>query len=366
MKITEELRQVVALSLVKNMGPVAFKALIQKYKKPSLVFKAVERDLIKMSELRRVSFKEFKDPALFKKADAEIGKALKEKARIITCFDENYPQELKTIYDPPILLYVKGQLPDPSFSRVAVVGSRICSLYGKTMAHAISKELAQNHVVVVSGLALGIDSSAHEGALAGGGLTVAVLGGGISKLYPPENKNLAERIAEKGAVISEYPMGMMPLRQFFPMRNRIISGLSRGVLVVEAKEKSGALITANLALEEGREVFAVPGNIDSMRSRGTNSLLKQGARLVTSAEDILEELKISVSRSAAAQSAEVRRHSLSTEEEKVLSLMNGETIQIDDLIEESGLIPSKVISSLSLLEIKGLVKQLPGKNYIQT
>lgn len=366
MKLTEELRQTVALSLVGNMGPAAFKALIEKYKRPSALFKASEKELLKMNGLKRVNLREIKDPKLFEKADREIEKALKEKTRIVTFFDEEYPEELKAIYDPPVLLYVRGRLPDPALPKVAVVGSRVCSLYGRKMAHEISSGLAREGVAVISGLALGIDSAAHEGALAADGITVAVLGGGISKLYPAENKKLAQEIIEKGAVISEYPMQMLPLKQHFPVRNRIISGLSRGVLVVEAKEKSGALITANLALEEGREVFAVPGNADSARSEGTNSLLKQGAKLVTTAGDILEELKMPrVSSPINKTGKPGEKIPLNPDEEKLLSLMDGEALHVDELIEGSGLGPSKVIASLSMLEIKGLVKQLPGKRFIK-
>lgn len=366
MNKAEELRQWVALSLVKDLGPQAFKMLIQRYQKPEAIFKASTQELRKFKELKRVRAEAIKDPELFREADREIAKALKQKVQIVSRFDEAYPEELKMIYDPPILLYVKGRLPDAGLSKVAVVGSRICSLYGRKMSHGLSRDLARNRVVIVSGLALGIDSAAHEGALEADGITIAVLGGGLSKLYPPQNRNLADRIAEKGAILSEYPMDMEPLKQYFPMRNRIISGLSRGVVVVEAKEKSGALITASLALEEGRDVFAVPGNADSARSQGTNALLKQGARLVTSAEDVLEELKISAVKAGNQAGARKEIPCVGEDEEKILSLMDAGPLHADQLIEDSGLRPQAAIASLSLLEIKGLVKQLPGKYFTRT
>ncbi len=364
MKADEELRETIALSLADSLGPVAFKALIGKYKKPSRILKARGSDLRKVTGLKDAAVKEIKDAKLLEKADREIEKALKQDVHIVTCFDEAYPEELKAIYDPPIALYVKGRLPDARLPKVAVVGSRVCSLYGRGMAHGISETLAHNGVVVVSGLALGIDSAAHEGALSGDGITIAVLGGGLSKLYPPDNKQLAAKIVEKGAVISEYPMEMEPLKQYFPRRNRIISGLSCGVLVVEAKEKSGALITANLALEEGRDVFAVPGNADSARSQGTNSLLKQGAKLVTSAADILEELELSARRLPLKKKAPAPSHPVSADEETILSMVDGDARHVDDLIEGIGWPSARVIAALSLLEIKGLVRQLPGKHFV--
>jgi DNA processing protein len=304
---------------------------------------------------------------LLKKADAEIKKAEKQKAEIVTFFDENYPAELREIYDPPILLYAKGALPPQGSAKVAVVGSRASSLYGQRTARNIARDLASAGVVVVSGMALGIDTAAHEGALSADGITVAVLGGGLSRIYPKENKKIAEQIAEKGAVISEYPMEMEPRPAYFPIRNRIISGLSQAVLVVEAKEKSGALITADAALEQGRDVFAVPGNVDSERSGGTNNLLKQGAKLASSAEDILEELRskaesvLSVRPSLKKVPAETK--DLGENEKRILSLLDSETLQADVLIEQSGLSAGETMTALTFLQMKGLVKEWPGKNF---
>ena len=309
-----------------------------------------------------------KVPGLFEKAEQEIHKALKQKVEIISFLDKRYPPELQEIYDAPILLYVKGELPQSRIPKVAIVGSRKASLYGLRMAKTIAADLARSGVVVVSGLALGIDSAAHEGALTGSGITLAVLGGGLSKLYPPQNKRMAQEIVKKGALISEYPMEMEPKPQYFPMRNRIISGLSQAVLIVEAGQKSGALITADTALEQGRDVLAIPGNADSERSRGTNSLLKQGAKLVTSAQDILEELQTAKGKENAASSnglSERKPLNLAPDEEKLFSLLQNEPIHMDTLIEESGLAVNVTISQLSRLQIKGYVKELPGKNFVR-
>ena len=227
------------------------------------------------------------------------------------------------------------------------------------MAAQISKDLASAGVVIVSGLALGIDTAGHEGALLADGVTVAVLGGGIAKLYPRENKKLADKICEKGALISEYPVEMTPDPGYFPVRNRIISGISSAVLVVEAKEKSGALITADLALEQGREVFALPGNADSSKSFGTNSLLKQGARLALSAEDILTELGYSLVKKAKAS----KRAALTAEEDRIFSLLDAGAVQLEEIVETAGIPLQKTMTVLSNLEMKGMVKETPGKNF---
>ena len=368
MKITDELRQAMALSMATNVGAVTFRKLIEEFGDVASIFKAMSRDLGKIKRLPKTLHQELKGADLFEKADREIAKAVKGKADIVTILDPRYPEELKTIYDAPMLLYVKGVLPDQGTPAVAIVGSRNASFYGLRMAKNIAAELSKAGVVVVSGMALGIDSAAHEGALSEEGPTIAVLGGGLAKVYPPQNKKMAERIAKKGAVISEYPMEMSPKPEYFPMRNRIISGLSRAVLVVEAGEKSGALITADTALEQGRDVFAVPGNADSERSNGTNALLKQGAKLVTSASDILEELRITDENRTQAPKrllADRKALTLNPEEEKIFSLLDSEPLPIDVLIEQSGLAPNRTISSLSGLQIKGVVKELPGKNFVR-
>jgi len=221
----------------------------------------------------------------------ELELAAKEHIRIVSIFDESYPTNLKNIFSPPILLYVKGKLLTRDVAGVAMVGSRRPTPYGRLTAERLSAELAGRGITVVSGMARGIDTATHKSALKAGGRTIAVLGSGLDIIYPAENRALAEQIASSGAVISEFPMGTRPLRKNFPRRNRVISGLSLGVVVVEAAQKSGSLITAGFALDQGREVFAVPGKIDSYASKGTHSLIKQGAKLVEDSEDIIEELR---------------------------------------------------------------------------
>ena len=271
MNITERLRQLLVLRLLKMDARTFHKALA--------TFGSVEGVL-------RAKKSESTD-AVWKAADKEIELASSSGVRIVTFFDEDYPALLKEIFDPPTHLYIKGELPANSDTCLAVVGSREASVHGLDMAHAMGRDLAAAGAVVVSGLARGIDSAAHRGALEAKGRTVAVLGCGLSRMYPPENKKLSEEIAKHGAVVSEFPMKEGPKLHHFPMRNRIISGLSRALVVVEAREKSGALITVGCALEQGREVYALPGNAGSKKTLGSNGLLKQGAALVTDASDIL-------------------------------------------------------------------------------
>lgn len=216
--------------------------------------------------------------------------AAKHKIRILSINDSAYPESLKNIYGPPKILYVKGELKKEDALGIAIVGSRLASGYGLTQAEKFGFELARLGITVISGLARGIDTKAHLGALKAGGRTIAVLGSGLLNIYPPENKNLSDKISCLGAVISEYPLNTKPLAENFPRRNRIISGLSLGVVVIEAGKRSGALITARCALEQGREVFSLPGKLDSENSFGTNELIKDGAKMTTSVEDILEEL----------------------------------------------------------------------------
>ncbi len=360
----DSLRELVALSLVKNMGPVGFKNLMEKFGSVREIFEAKEGEFNRAKKRGPVLWESLKEADLLSRADDEIEKAARHGIRILPIYDEHYPAVLRQIYDPPILLYVKGTLPSEDALKVAVVGSRVPSIYGKRMATQISSDLAQAGVVVISGLALGIDTAAHEGALAGKGITVAVLGGGILKLYPKENKKLADKICENGALVSEYPVEMAPDPSYFPVRNRIISGLSTAVLVVEAKEKSGALITADAALDQNREVFALPGNADSSKSMGTNALLKQGAHLVLSAEDILAELGFSMpKKKASIRGACLPAGRLSAEEENFFSLLESGPVQLEEIVETTGISLQKALTVLSYLEMKGLVKEAPGKYF---
>ena len=287
--------------------------------------------------------------------------------KVITLFDENYPELLKEIYDPPLVLYVRGGLLPDDRTAVAMVGSRKASLYGVNVCRTISRGLASSGVVIVSGLARGVDSAAHRAALESSGRTIAVLGSGLNRIYPPENEGLASCIASSGAVISEFPMNTPPIPRNFPVRNRIISGLSLGVVVVEAARRSGALITARCALEQAREVFAVPGKAGAATSAGTHSLIKEGARLAEGAGDIIDELNL---RPVAgyAEGAERRvpggpRPVLDKKEGELFELLSDDALHIDDIVDRSSLSFRDVNSLLLKLEMKRLVRQLPGKSY---
>jgi DNA processing protein len=353
------LRKITALTLMPGMGAMSFKKLYEAAGSLDGIFTLEPRVLTGIPRLAKTVPPALTDKKYLKLADVEIEKARKGGARLLTVLDDDYPALLKAIPDPPAILYVKGALPSDDTLTAGIVGSRIASLYGTKMAGTIARDLAAAGVAVISGLAKGIDGAAHEGALEARGITVGVLGGGLNKLYPPENAELAERMAENGAVISEFPMDWPSLPENFPLRNRIISGLSRGVLVVEAKEKSGALITVDAALEQGREVWAVPGNADSLRSAGTNKILKQGAKLVTSAADILDELgaaKAQVSRQKAELGA-------TADEKQILAAVESEAVHIDTVLERSGMPAQKGISTLQMLVLKGVLKEMPGKHY---
>jgi len=289
----------------------------------------------------------------------------KEGVRVITIFDNNYPKLLKEIYNPPALLYFKGNLKAITNEFIlAIVGTRKISPYGRQITPEITKELAQNGLTIVSGLALGVDALAHESTLEVGGQTVAVLGSGLARqnIYPVSNRYLANKIvSQDGALISEFPLHMLPLKYNFPIRNRIISGLSLGTLVIEAGLDSGALITARYALEQNREVFAIPGNIYSPSSIGPNNLIKLGAKLITQANDILEALNLN----QATTYLETKKIIPETKEEEILlKFLTKEPIHVDKLINQSGLDTATVNSTLLMMEIKGKVKNLGGANYV--
>lgn len=361
-----------AFNQIPGIGPRTFKKLTERFGTLERAWNAPSSELktIFQNEESAAAFAEKRkktDP------DEEMEKVEKAGVQIITVLDENYPRPLREIPNPPALIYVKGRYlfsangaaPKPA---VAVVGARKFTQYGKAAAEKICLELARNGIIIVSGLALGIDAIAHRYCLEGGSETIAVLGTGLNKIYPPANAPLAKKIIEKGGcVISEYPIEMGGLKQNFPQRNRIISGLSLGTLVIEAKEKSGSLITANFALEQNREIFAVPGSIFSKYSDGTNNLLKEGARPVSSAEDILKELNIEPVNPSAGGTA--KKYEPKTAEEKIILEIlekesnGGESVHIDKITKLSKLSPSKAGAIISLLELKGAAKNIGGGNY---
>ncbi len=293
--------------------------------------------------------------------DAEMEKLERHRVNVLVCDDPNYPSRLREIHDYPPVLYVRGSLPAEDEHCLAIVGTRRPTVYGRQVTEEIVADLARSGITIISGLARGIDSVAHRAALDAGGRTVAVFGSGLDIVYPGENAKLAQAIMEHGALVSEYPLGVKPKPENFPLRNRIMSGLSLGVLVVEAGERSGALITAEQALEQNREVFAIPGSILSPASQGTNRLIQEGAKLVRNYADILQELNLTI----VVQQAEIKEFSPANEiESAILEQLSSEPNHIDEICRRSGLTMPEVSSTLSMLELKGIARQVGNMNYV--
>lgn len=356
------------LNMVEDIGSVRARNLLEHFGSLENIFKASESQLKEVESIGPVIAARI--PAVTKEIDLkkEMELIKKHGVKVVTFLDKDYPINLKNIYDPPVVLYVKGEILGEDKLSVGIVGSRLASFYGMQTAEKLGFELALRGITVVSGLARGIDASAHKGALKAKGRTLAILGSGLANIYPEENKELAEKISKAGAIISEFPMETIPDRGNFPKRNRIISGLSLGVVCVEAAEKSGALITCDCALEQGREVFAVPGKVDSATSRGANKLIKQGAKLVERAEDVIEELNLSrfVNNQDGGSQRGAGNSKLDKEESLVYTLLSSDPKHIDDICHESG-IALKIIAKILLdLEVKKFVKQLPGKKFVKT
>lgn len=352
----------IGLKAVAGVGNVTFRRLLERFDTPKSALEAPVSDLAHVKGVTPGVIDAIRSGTWQRFAGEECRRLAASKARLITFTSAEYPKSLFEIPDPPPFLYVLGNigLLQPA---IAIVGSRRATTYGlRTTAH-LAEELARQGVTVISGMARGIDTAAHRGALAGGGPTAGVLGCGIDKVYPPENRKLFEQMADQGCLISEFSLGTLPLAENFPRRNRIISGLSQGVLVVEAAENSGSLITAQYALEQGREVFAVPGNIGSAANRGSNRLLKQGAKLVDSTEDILEELPGYKGSSNSSQPPASRSFSLTPKEAAIYELLAHAPLHIDDIISQTELTAGEVSSMLLHLELKGAVTQLPGTHY---
>jgi DNA processing protein len=360
--MAEDIFYWLALSLTPGVGSIFIKRLLDRFKTPEAIFRAPMKELLKIEGLGEKVAREIQKGPLEKVVEREWSLLKKVGGKIITLKDEDYPRRLKDIYDPPALLYVRGELRREDELAIAIVGSRKTSPYGRGITEKIGQDLARHGVTVVSGMARGIDSVAHMGTLQGGGRTIAVLGCGVDVIYPSENRNLFYQIIEHGAILSEFPMGSSPEGGHFPRRNRIISGLSIGVVIVQASAESGSLITASYALEQGREVFAVPGNVGAEGSRGTNQLIKEGAKLVESTEDILEEILPQWRREKeTTKKAETPVPDLPEEEKVLYRLLEETPLHIDAIIRESQLDPGKVSSLLLNLELKGLISQWPGK-----
>ena len=360
--MAEDIFYWLALSLTPGVGSIFIKRLLDRFQTPEAVFRAPMKELLEIEGLGEKVAREIQRGPLEKVVEKELVLLKEAGGKMITLRDEDYPMRLKDIYDPPALLYVRGELRREDELAIAIVGSRKTSPYGRWFTEKIGQDLARHGVTVVSGMARGIDSVAHMGALQGGGRTIAVLGCGVDVIYPSENRNLFHQIIEHGAVLSEFPMGSPPEGGHFPRRNRIISGLSIGVVIVQASAESGSLITAGYALEQGREVFAVPGNVGAEGSRGTNQLIKEGAKMVESTEDILEEILPQWKREKEMlPKAETPLPDLSEEEMLLYRLLGESPLHIDAIIRESQLDPGRVSSLLLNLELKGLISQWPGK-----
>ncbi len=365
---TDERHARVLLNMVSEVGPVRFKKIMDRFGSAAAAVKASPVDWETVQGLTREMRGRICDGLRAAGEHLEKELVLLERygARTLVQEDEEYPESLKILADPPFLLYIRGSLSPRDALSVAIVGARGATAYGRAVAESVARDLAKSGITVVSGLARGIDTAAHVSALKNKGRTIGILGSGFDEFYPNENRPLFEKIGDNGAVISEYPMTRAPEAGNFPRRNRLISGMSLAVVVAEAQEASGALITARLAAEQGREVFAVPGPIFSQGSRGPHRLLKQGARLLESVEDLFEELSVFKNLTGKTRPAVRKRPpALSAEEKKVLSLLSLEPTHADDLTAQLGLETGTVAAALLNLELKGLTRLTPGNAYIK-
>jgi len=352
-----------AFNLIDGMGPIAFKKLLAHFNSLEQAWSA-EVNEFRQSSLDNYLIEQIKKQRPQINPDWQMELLAKENIDLITISDRNYPKLLKEIYAPPALLYIRGKFePDDEFS-LGIVGTRKLSLYGQQITPLITADLAQAGLTIISGLAKGIDTLAHQASLEVNGRTVAVLGSGLDKasIYPLANQWLAEEISQQGAVISEFPIGTKPLAQHFPQRNRIISGLSLGILVIEAAEKSGALITAKDALEQNRDVFAIPGSILAKNSLGPNNLIKMGAKLVSQANDILEELNLALLTQPDKRNKKILPGNPA--EALILKQLSDEPIHIDKIIMQTKLSTATINSTLTLMQMKGKVRNLGGNNYV--
>lgn len=360
------LESLIILNALPNVGSVRIRLLIEHCGSADAALTASEAALGRIPSIgeqiaRTITHwrDHLDDPARELEAAAAAG------LQVIAYYDHAYPENLKQIYDPPMLLYLRGSLEECDKHAIAIVGSRRATQYGRTSASRLARELAANGFTIVSGLALGIDSAAHMGAIEGGGRTIAVLGSGFADFYPPENHELAEQIAATGAVISEFHMKCAPSKANFPMRNRVISGLALGTIVAEAPTNSGALITATHALNQNRLVFAVPGRTDAPTFKGSHRLIKEGAKLVENAEDVLSEFDYLFPRGSVSAGPPPPAPKLDGAEAAVYKVLDREQRHIEEVIQGCELAPGEASVALLSLEMKHLVKQLPGKYFVK-
>lgn len=360
-------RDLITLTSVPGLGPTRIKALIEAFGDASAVLTAKPAELIRVEGIHKklaVTIAQFKDTESY--AEDQLHRANKASARIITLWDDEYPPLLKHIYDPPVLLFVRGSFIQKDFYSISLVGTRTPTHYGLAAAKMLSDEFARMGITTVSGLARGIDTEVHRATLQAGGRTIAFLGSGVDVPYPPENRKMLERIIETGVVASEFPMGAKPDAINFPRRNRLISGTSHGTVVIESEESGGGMITASIALDQGKEVFAVPGAITEAYGRGPNKLIKESrAKLVTCASDVLEDLRSVFGELMQQPRTPEPPVEVSLFEANLLELLTTEPKHIDNIAEAANATTVDVLVTLLSLEFKGLVRQLPGKMFMK-
>ncbi len=357
----------IALNMIGLVGPVRVRQLLAFFGSGPAIFAASKAQLLRVDGIGEEVAENILNWEKNIDLSGELQRIRDFGCEVITQADEDYPPHLRQIYDPPIVLYVRGKLTPVDKNCIGMVGSRLATHYGVETARRLAYQLGSVGVTVVSGGARGIDTAAHQGALSARGRTIAVMGTGINVVFPTENAQLFERISEHGAIISQFPFNRPPDKQTFPIRNRIVAGMALGVVVVEAHLNSGALITADLCVEYGRQLFAVPGPIDSPRSKGCHDLIKKGAKLCEGAEDVLSEFEYlfpGINRPGDAQGT-LAAMVLTVNEQKLWDILSEEQMNIDDLIRHSGLPSSAVSSALLGLEMKQIVKQLPGKIFVR-
>ena len=358
-----DLKYWVALNKIPRLGPARFGRLEKYFRSMSDAWTASSSDL-RDAGLDKETVRVIQSKRLTLDPDHELELMERANVRAMTWRDEEYPPRLKEIYDPPPVLYVMGSILPEDERSIAVVGTRKATAYGKEVTYRLTSDLAKNNVTIVSGLARGIDAMSHRAALEAEGRTVAVLGSGVDVIYPREHASLSRSIAEKGAIVSEFPVGTRPDARNFPRRNRIMSGMTLGTLVMEAGEASGALWTVRHALDQDREVFAVPGSIFSPASRGANRIIQEGAKLVLNYQDILEELNLSVVSEQIKMEMDVLFPKDDTES-LLMKYITYEPVHIDDVIRTTGMPIATVSSTLAVMEVRGLVKQVGGMNYVR-
>lgn len=370
----EELLASVALSSLPGIGRATYCKLLNHFGRADKIFSASRDELQAVPEIRSDIIHSIQKFGNWKDSETTIGRVRELGAKIIPWQDPDYPRNLREINDPPPLLYVRGDLHPEDRLALSVVGSRFPTEYGITVGEMVTRELTYRGFTIVSGLARGIDALSHQTALSAGGRTLAVMGSGIDVIYPKENSKLFSEICQHGAVLTEFPPGTPPAAENFPRRNRIISGLGLGLIVIEASIHSGSLITASLALEQGREVFAVPGRITSPRSGGTNQLIREGAKLVARADDIIEEIFPSLDSELLARVIPSRKSGSSPrsmpafapDEEKIFNLLGEDPLSFDQIISQTGLSFGEISEGLLNLELKGIIHRLPGQQYCRS